>query len=264
MRRNGPLALAFHALFIGFILAPLAMVCLVSFTDKAYLSLPFDGASLRWYLALAKQPDFLRALRLSLMVAATSATLAAALALPAALAIARRDFPGRDAINAVLLSPLLVPHVVLGVAFLRFFTGIGLSGGMPALVLAHTLVILPFALRLTMAACAGLDGRVEQAAASLGARPFTVFRRMTLPLLAAGLSSGWILAFIHSFDELTMTAFIASPSTTTLPVWLYLQIEETITPLVASVSTLLIAGALAAMVVLERLYGLDRILAGGD
>ena len=73
MRRNGPLALAFHALFIGFILAPLAMVCLVSFTDKAYLSLPFDGASLRWYLALAEQPEFLRALQLSLLVAAACA-----------------------------------------------------------------------------------------------------------------------------------------------------------------------------------------------
>lgn len=262
MTRNGPLALAFHMLFVGFILAPLVVVCLVSFTDKAYLSLPFDGASLRWYYALLDAPEFGRAFRVSLILGIASATVALALALPAALALTRWNYRGRELVNSILMSPLLVPHLVLGVAFLRFFTAAGLNGTLIGLVLAHVIIVLPYALRLTVTSCAGIDRALERAAVSLGARPMQVFRRVTLPLILPGVASGWILAFIHSFDELTMTAFVASPSTTTLPVRLYLHIEETITPLVASVSTLLIAGALVLMVVIDRVYGLDRMLIG--
>jgi putative spermidine/putrescine transport system permease protein len=262
MSRNGPFALAFHVLFIAFICAPLVAVCLVSFTDKGYLSMPFDGASLRWYRALLQAPEFARALHASLVLGVASASIALVLAVPAALALARWQFAGREAINSALLSPMLVPHVVLGVAFLRFFTDVRLNGTMIGLVLAHVVIVLPYALRLTLAASTNLDRALEHAALSLGAPPRTAFRRITLPLILPGVASGWILAFIHSFDELTMTAFIAAPSTVTLPVRLYLHIEETIDPLVASVSTLLIVGAILIMVLLDRLYGLDRILVG--
>lgn len=262
MRRNGPLALVFHTAFVAFIAAPLVAVGLVSFTDKAYLSMPFDGASLRWYAALLDAPAFLHAFQISLALGAASATIAIILAVPAALALSRLDFRGREAINALLLSPLLIPHVVLGVAFLRFFGGIGLYGTLVGLIMAHVVIVLPYALRLTIATASGMDPRLEQAAASLGARPFPVFRRITLPIILPGVVSGWILAFLTSFDELTMTAFLASPSTVTLPVRLYLHIEETIDPMVASVSTLLIVGALALMLVIDRVYGLDRVFVG--
>lgn len=262
MRRNGPLALMFHSIFVLFIIAPLVAVALVSFTDKAYLSMPFDGASLRWYAALLDAPAFLHAFKISLILGAASATIAIILAVPAALALSKLDFPGKAAINATLLSPLLIPHIVLGVAFLRFFSDIGLYGTLAGLIMAHVVIILPYALRLTIATATGMDPRLEQAAASLGARPFSVFRRVTLPVILPGVVSGWILAFLSSFDELTMTAFLASPSTVTLPVRLYLHIEETIDPMVASVSTLLIIGALFLMAVLDRVYGLDRVFVG--
>ncbi|WP_417766662.1 ABC transporter permease [Stappia sp.] len=262
MRRNGPIALAFHTLFVMFIAAPLVAVALVSFTDKAYLSMPFDGASLRWYVALLNEPAFLSALQTSIVLGAISATIAIVLAVPAALALTRAQFAGKEAINAALLSPLLIPHVVLGVAFLRFFSGLGLYGNFGALVAAHVVIVLPYALRLTVATSSGMDVKLEQAAASLGARPWVIFRRVTLPVILPGVVSGWILAFLQSFDELTMTAFLSSPSTVTLPVRLYLHIEETIDPLVASVSTVLIVGALALMAVLDRIYGLDNIFIG--
>lgn len=262
MSRNGSLALLFHTLFIAFMLAPLVLVCAVSFTDQAFLSLPSWPPSLRWYRALADNTDFIRAFWTSLWLGIASASIAVALSVPAALAIVRSGTATGGMVAATLMSPLLVPHVVLGVAFLRFFSGLGLSGTFLALAMAHVLIIMPYALQLVLASAYGMDARLGQAAASLGARPVAVFRRVTLPLLLPGIASGWLLAFLHSFDELTMTVFLASPGTTTLPVRIYLHIEETIDPLVTSVSALLIIVALAMMALLDRLYGLDRLLAG--
>ena len=262
MIRNGPLALAFHALFIGFIVAPLAIVCVVAFTPLGYISLPTDGLSLRWFAAILDNQRFISAFWLSLALGLASSLIATALAVPAALAVARFRFPGRDAISAFLLSPLMIPHIVLGVAFLRFFSALGINGTFGGLVMAHVIVVLPFALRLVLASATGMDPAVERAAVSLGAGRLTVFRRITLPLILPGIVSGWLLAFITSFDELTMSVFIASPSTTTLPVRMFLHIQDTIDPLVAAVSALMIAGTLLLMGVLDRLVGLERLFVG--
>jgi len=262
MNRNGPLALMFHALFIAFILAPIVIVCAVAFTPEGYLSLPTNGFSLRWFRAIADYPEFVRAFCDSLLLAALSSTIAVLLSVPAALAIARFRFSGREAVLALFMSPLMIPPVVLGIAFLRFFTLIGLSGTFLGLVLSHIVIVMPFALRLVLAASTGLDRAIEHAAVSLGASPFTMFRRVTLPLILPGIVSGWVLAFITSFDEVTMTVFIASPSTTTLPVRMFLYIQDNIDPLVTSVSALLIFLTAIVMIALDRLYGLDRLFVG--
>ena len=191
-----------------------------------------------------------------------SSTLALSVAVPAALAVARYDFRGREAITALFMSPLMIPHVVLGVAFLRFFTQIGLGNSFVGLVLAHVVVVFPFALRLTLASAIGMDRTIEQAAISLGASDWAVLRRVTLPLIAPGLVSGWALAFIQSFDEVTMTIFIAAPGTETLPVRMFLYIQDNIDPLVTSVSAVVIALTTAALIVLDRTSGLDRLLIG--
>ena len=262
MSRNGPLALAFHALFIGFVLAPIVIVCAVAFTPEGYLSLPTHGLSLRWFRAIADYPEFVRAFRDSLWLAALSSSIAVLLSVPAALAIARYRFTGREALLALFMSPLMIPSVVLGIAFLRFFTVIGIGGTFIGLVLSHIVIVMPFALRLVLAASTGLDRAVEHAAVSLGASPFTMFRRVTLPLILPGVVSGWVLAFITSFDEVTMTVFIASPATTTLPVRLFLYIQDNIDPLVSSVSAALIFLTALVMIALDRLYGLDRLFVG--
>ncbi|MDX1607390.1 MAG: ABC transporter permease [Candidatus Competibacterales bacterium] len=262
MRGNSRLALAFHTLFIIFILAPLVLVCLVAFTSKGYLSLPTDGLSLRWFYAILDNDEFIAAFWTSLYLALASASLALALAIPAALALARYRFPGREAVTGFFLSPLMIPHVVLGVSFLRFFGQVGLTGTFIGLVFAHVIIIMPYALRLVLAAVTGLDRDAERAALSLGASQWTAFRRITLPLIIPGITGGWILAFITSFDEVTMTVFVASPSTMTLPVRMYHHIAQTIDPLLASVSAVLIAITLVFMLVLDRLYGLDKVLIG--
>jgi putative spermidine/putrescine transport system permease protein len=160
------------------------------------------------------------------------------------------------------MSPLMIPHVVLGIAFLRFFTQIGIGGTFLGLVLSHIVIVLPFALRLTLASATGMDPRIEQAAISLGASDWTVLKRVTLPLILPGLASGWALSFIQSFDEVTMTVFIAAPGTETLPVRMFLYIQDNIDPLVTSVSASVIAATVVALIVLDRIYGLERLLVG--
>ncbi|WP_460450982.1 ABC transporter permease [Alsobacter sp. SYSU BS001988] len=262
MTRNGPLAVAFHLAFVTFMLAPLAIVCAVAFTPEGYLSLPTNGFSLRWFRQILAYPEFLRAFWSSLWLAALSSTIAIMLSVPAALAIARYRFPGREALTALFLSPLMVPHVVLGIAFLRFFTQVGLAGSFTGLALSHVIVVIPFALRLVLAASYGIDARIEHAAVSLGAGPATVFRRVTLPLILPGVVSGWMLAFINSFDEVTMTVFVASPATVTLPVRMFLYIQDNIDPLIASVSACLIALTALMLLALDRIFGLDRLFVG--
>ena len=222
MRRNGPLALIFHTIFVIVMVAPILVVCLVAFTPEGFLSLPTNGFSLRWFRAIASYPEFIHAFWVSLGLGALSSFVALLFAVPAALAIARYRFRGRDALAALFLSPLMIPHVVLGIAFLRFFTSAGLGGSFAALIIAHVIIVFPFALRLTLAAATGMDLSVEMAAVSLGAGGWTLFRRVTLPLIMPGVISGWALAFIQSFDDLTMTALI----------------------------------------LLDRFYGLERVLAG--
>lgn len=262
MGKNGPIALTFHTCFVVFTLAPLVLVCLVAFTPESYLSLPTSGLSLRWFSAMLERRDFVDGFKTSAVLASISASLSLVITVPAAVAIARYDFAGRTAILTLLQFPLMIPHLVLGIAFLRFLSSLGLYATMTGLVIAHVIMITPFMLRLVLAACAGFDRRIEDAAVSLGAHQFTVFRRIFIPAILPGLASGWMLAFITSFDEVTMTVFVAAPATTTLPVRMFLYIQDSINPLIAAVSATLIVFTVLQMVIIDRIYGLDRIFSG--
>lgn len=260
--RNGFWALAFHAVFVTFVLAPIVVVCLIAFTPEPYLAMPTNGLSLRWFEALLDNRDFVTSFQVSLVLGLISASVAALVAIPAAIAIVRYRFPGRLFLLTLCMSPLMIPSIVLGVAFLRYLSQIGLGSTMPGLVLSHVIIILPFILRTVMNSFGSLDPALDDAAASLGSSAWMTFRRITFPLIIPGVVSGWILAFITSFDEVTMTIFIASPGLTTLPVRLMLYIEDSIDPLVAAVSAVLIALAVLTMLIIDRLFGLDKILIG--
>jgi putative spermidine/putrescine transport system permease protein len=138
----------------------------------------------------------------------------------------------------------------------------GVRGSGVWLAVAHVVIVTPYALRLMLAALAGSDPSIEHAARSLGAQRWTVFRRITLPLMLPGVTGGWLLGFINSFDEVTMSIFITSPQTITLPVRMYMIATESIDPMMAAVSALIVALTAAVMFVLDRLYGLDRVLVG--
>lgn len=262
MLKNGPIALCFNFLVVAFILAPLIIVCVVAFTPETTLTLPTDSLSLRWFYAVFEHPDFMQSFQNSLWLAFYSASIAALLAVPAAIALVRFEFPGRAFLNGLFLSPLMIPNLVLGVALLRFFALLGMTGSFGWLVFSHVVVITPYVLRLVLGALVGFDRSVEHAALSLGATRRAVFFKITLPLILPGVSGGWLLAFITSFDELTMSVFITAPSTVTLPVRMYMYATESVDPMMAAVSALVIAVTAVTMFLLDRLYGLDRVLVG--
>ncbi|MCO5413822.1 MAG: ABC transporter permease [Pseudomonadota bacterium] len=262
MQKNGPLALIFNALVITFMLAPLVIVCIVAFTPEETLTLPTSHFSLRWFDQVLHHPDFVQSFWNSLWLGLAAATLSTALAVPAAMAIVRYRAPGLQYLQGVFLSPLIIPHLVLGVALLRMFSLVGGQGSFGWLIFAHALIVTPYTMRLVMAALVGFDHSVEHAAYSLGASSFTVFRRMTLPMILPGITGGWLLAFINSFDELTMSIFVVSPATVTLPVRMYMYATESLDPMMAAVSALIVFLTLALMLLLDKVYGLDRILIG--
>jgi len=263
MKKNGFLALSFHTAVMVFMLAPLVIVCLVAFTPGTTLSVPTTSFSVRWFKAVFAHSDLVQSFWNSLWLALGSASLSTLIAVPGGLAMTRFHFVGRNWLNGLFLSPLMIPHLVLGVALLRMFSLIGVTGSFLWLTLAHVLVITPYVLRLVIAASIGFDRTCEQAAQSLGAGRLTVFRRITLPMILPGITGGWLLAFINSFDEVTMSIFVTAPATVTLPVRMYMYATESIDPLMAAASALVVCFTLLVMILIDRLYGLDKILVGG-
>ena len=248
------------ALLFTFLLAPVLLVVPMSFSADRFLSWPPSGFSLRWYTALLHETKLADAARNSLLLGLLVTTIALGVSVPAAMVLSRRIFPGRAALLALLTAPLLLPTIVLALALLILFVGYGLIGSWTGLTLAHLLVTLPFAVRVLMTAIATLPGDVEEAAASLGANPAAVFRRVTLPLLLPGIVATAAIVFLVSFDEVVISLFVVGPNLTTLPVALFRYVESRTDPLVAAVSTLLVLLTLAVVVVLERAVGVTRAI----
>ncbi len=253
----------FNVLFIGFLIAPVVVVVLVAFTPEGWLKIPTTSFSLRWFRAIADHPEFISAFRNSLAIAVTASILATAIGTLAALGIVRYRFPGREVVSSLLLSPLMVPTVVTGVALLYFFSRIGLASTLGGIIVAHVVVTGPYVVRTVSASLAGFDRSLELAAMTLGADRWQTFRRVTLPLILPGLTAGAIFAFIVSFDELTVTLFVTGPKLATLPIRIYNHITYITDPLVAAVSALLVFLTIGIVLILERLVGLDRLLGTG-
>ena len=262
MSKNSPLALAFHILFIIFILTPLVVIVLISFTNKGYISLDITDLSFKWYDAIFNNLEFITAFQVSVYLGVLSASLASCMAIPTGLAIAKHQFKGKESINALLLSPLMIPHIVLGIAFIKFFSVLNIAGTFLGLVLAHTLLVMPYALRLVLSVIYSLDRNLDNAALSLGADRLKIFMRITFPLIIPGFASAWLISFIQSFDELTMSIFLTSAQEVTLPVRMYLYIEESIDPLILSISSLVILAVFLLMLIIDRFFGLEKILVG--
>ncbi len=245
-------------LLFVFLLAPVLLVFPMSFSADRFMSWPPSGFSLRWYVALAQQGDLAAAARNSLVLGTVVTVLALVIAVPAALALTRGRLPASPLLLAVLTAPLLLPTIVLGLALLIVFVGYGLIGSWTGLVLAHLLIALPYALRVLITSLSTLPEAVEDAAASLGAPPLAVLRRITLPLMLPGLIATTAIVFLISFDEVVISLFVVGPKLTTLPVALFRYVENRTDPLVAAISAMLVLLTLAVVLVLERAIGLMK------
>jgi putative spermidine/putrescine transport system permease protein len=258
--RSQTVLAAFNVLFVGFLMAPVAVVVLVAFTPEGWLKIPTTSFSLRWFRAIAEHPEFISAFRNSLGIAVVASILATVIGTSAALGLVRYRFPGRDLVSSALLSPLMVPTVVSGVALLYFFSRIGLASTLAGVIIAHVVVTGPYVIRTVSASLAGFDRSLELAAMTLGAGRVETFRRVTLPLILPGVTAGAVFAFIVSFDELTVTLFVTGPRLATLPIRIYNHITYITDPLVAALSALLVFVTIGAVLLLEMLVGLDRLL----
>jgi putative spermidine/putrescine transport system permease protein len=258
---NGAAGLA-----LAFILLPLALVTWLAFFRQEIPSFPPEGYSLQWFGAVLNNKSFAGGFLLSAQVGVTATLIGLALAVPASLAIARRRFPGRGFVNTLLLMPLIVPGVVLGTAIYVFqietevATGLPLLGSTAGLIAAHVLIIIPWVARLVTASLAGFDPTIEEAAKNLGAPPFTVFRRVTLPSIRPGIVAGALFGFVISFGNLELSLFLVGAGRTTLPIAILQYLEWKIDPTVAAVSVMQIALIGAAMLATDRYVKISQVV----
>lgn len=242
-----------------FILVPLAIVVIVSFTPADFLKLPEGRLSLRWYEEILRQPEFVQAFWRSLLLGIVSTVIAVVLGTLSALALVRYAFRGASLLDTLCMSPLIVPQVVIGLALLQFFSRLGIAQTFTGLVISHVILCYPFVVRIVGSSLRGFNVNLEYAARTLGADWFRTLRYIVLPIIRPGILVAAGFAFLTSFDNLTVSLFVAGPFQVTLPIQMYLHIDYSNDPLIASVSTVLIVMAVAFVILFEKLGGLRKV-----
>ncbi len=256
-RASWPFRFLVLALFL-FLLVPVLVVVPLSFSGENTLRFPPATWSFRWYGAIFSHERIINGFKFSLTAAVLVTVLTLLIAMPAAFVIVRLKTRGSEFLYSLFTAPLLLPTIVLGLAILIIFAQAGLLGTFTGIVLGHLVLTLPYAVRVLATALGSLSIAVEEAAATLGARPLTVFRRITLPLIAPGLLSAAALSFLVSFDELVITLFLAGPRVSTLPYEMFRHLESRADPLIAAIAVLMISLTLLVVLVVHRSVGLSK------
>jgi putative spermidine/putrescine transport system permease protein len=251
----------FTAAVMIFVLAPLAVIIAMSVSVSAFASFPPRGFTLAWYGQVLGDADFRASLGFSALLAACATAGALAFGLPAAFALTRCAVPGRDTLRVILLSPLIFPVLVIGVALLRLFSDWNSNSAPLNLLFGHILVTTPYVVRTVTASLLLADVSLEEAARTLGAGVWRVFRRVTLPQIAPGVAAGTLFAFMVSFDNYPISMWLADAQYVPMPMLIYRQVASIFTPAVPATSTLMILFAFAVVLVMERLAGLRRAMA---
>jgi putative spermidine/putrescine transport system permease protein len=240
-------------LILAFLVLPVVIVFPLSLSSGHYMTFPPPGFSLQWYSAFFGSSTWMGAAQTSIEVAVPVTILSVLLGTPAAIGLLRHNFVGRRAVNALVLSPLIVPGIIVAIGCYFVYSQYGLVGNPIALILAHTCLAVPFVVINVTSALQGVDPRLEQAASNLGAPPWASFRQITLPLIAPGISAGAVFAFITSFDELLVALFLSGTGAVTLPRRMFDEIRYEIDPTIAAVSSLLILTTTVLMLTAELL-----------
>lgn len=223
-----------------FTFVPVAVVMLLSFNPSQFGSFPMEGFSVRWFGELADNDAIVRAFRTSLLLGSLTAVISTTLGILASLAIVRYRFPGKDLINTLLVSPILVPEVVLGVALLLFLRWLTVPKSFALLLLGHVIITLPFVVLVVQARLVGIRRDYEEAAMSLGANRMQTFFQITFPLLMPAVVAGMLFAFTISFDDITATLFWKSAGTETVPTQIFAMLRHSISPEINALGTVMI------------------------
>lgn len=247
----------FAWLVLAYLMFPLVVIVGSSLTTGAFLDFPPKGVTLAWYAQILREPGYVASYITSTVLAAASTAMALVLTVPACIALARHNFPGKRLLHSLLTAPLVLPHIVLGAALLQFGSGFGLSRNFAALLIGHTIIIAPFVLQSVLPMFSAEQRSFEEASQDLGATPWQTFRFVVFPQIRPGIVTGSVFAFISSWINVEMSIFNTTAHLSTLPVKLFNYVQYTIDPTIAAVSGATILVAAIAIVLLELTVGLD-------
>ncbi|MDH2348362.1 ABC transporter permease [Bradyrhizobium sp. SSUT77] len=248
-----------RALAFCMLALPVILVVAASFTSGETMEFPPVGYSLRWYKAAYESDAFRSALWTSTYVAVLVAVIALVIGFAAAFAINRYHFRGKTFLQGLAFSPLTVPAVVLGLGLLHLFAFLGLARTIYPLLLGHLVLAIPYAVRTILASLALHDRVIEEAAMNLRATPLQVIRRITVPLILPGLLSAAIFAFVTSFGNATVSAFLTSGGRITLPIQIFIYLDTVYDPTVAAVSAIMILVTLIVILTIEHLISAEGL-----
>jgi ABC-type spermidine/putrescine transport system permease subunit II len=242
---------------VAFIGLPILVVIPLSFSSAQYLAFPPPSYSLRWYQEVLSRDYWMTPFMTSLQVALATAAVAVVLGTLASVSLVRGRYPGRTLVSAFVISPMIVPFIVSGIALYFVLSKMGLVDTMLGLVIAHTVLALPRVVVVMTAVLQRVDVFLEHAAATLGARPLQGFLLVTLPGIWPGIASAAVIAFLTSFDEIIVTIFLSGARTPTLPKRMWDSLLNELTPGLAAISTLLLAGLVVLFAILHLCRNVD-------
>jgi putative spermidine/putrescine transport system permease protein len=228
----------------AFLILPIIAILPLAFTSSIFLNYPIPGYSLRWFQELGDSAQWRNSIVNSLIIGSGATILSVALGTLAALGLRGSGIPFPNVLRTIFLLPMVVPAVVLGVGLQISLAQVGLASSYPGVIFSHAVLCVPFVIVSVSTALQGINPTVERAAASLGASPTRVFRRVTMPLAMPGIVTGAVFAFATSLDEVVLTLFVAGPNQRTLARQMFSSIRENISPAVAAAALLLIVGTL--------------------
>jgi putative spermidine/putrescine transport system permease protein len=249
-------------LVLAFLILPILIIVPLSFSSGTFLTFPLPGLSLRWYREFFTSAPWQLSLRNSLIVAGATTALATVLGTLAALGLTRTRLPGQSLLMGLIVSPMVVPLVIVAVGVYFAYAPFGLTSSLLGLTLAHTALAAPFVVITVSATLQGFDPNQARAGASLGASPVVVFRRIILPLILPGVISGALFAFVTSFDEVVVALFVTGPAERTLPRQMFNGIRENISPVIAAAASFVILVSAFLLTVLELLRRRNERLRG--
>jgi putative spermidine/putrescine transport system permease protein len=234
-----PIAIIAVAVLV-FLATPIVLVFPLALNDSQYLSFPPKALTLRWIVSVLTDPAWLDSIWLSVRIACLSTIVTLVLSLLASIVLVRQRFRFKRVVYAIVLLPMIVPNIIAAIAMYFFFADLPALGTVTSIVIGHAVVSSPIAVIILSSTLQSFDGRLEDAAMSLGASRATAFRRITLPIIAPGLASAAIFAFLTSFDELLIALFLAGTSSQTLPVRIWNAVLFQLDPKIAAISALLV------------------------
>ena len=238
----------FTFLVLLFLVLPVFIIIPISFSSSQYLTFPPKGFSLQWYQNFFTDFEWTEALFRSLKVGLLSTLVALVLGIMAAEGLARCKIPGKKILEEIFMLPMIVPAIIIAIALYRFESTLSFSGTIFGLVMAHSLLALPFVITTVLSRLVSIDPNLENAALNLGANRLTAFFRVTFPIIRPAIISASLFAFAISFDELVVTLFIAGISSQTLPLRIWEDIRTQLDPTITAIASILIVGVMIAMV----------------